>query len=314
MTEAEWLTCSDPAAMLDLLGPHVNVRKLRLFGAACCRRAKVASRGALAKRGIDLADRLADGFDIGEDLPRLRSDLLYEAYSRDDGFCWRKRADMARWHQNLAVFNALQDSDRFRAGERRPVFEGHVQEHYDDMLRFALSAARKEAEPGGNSVFDRPDICCPDLTRVWTEAARTVAYHLQPNDQPDVTIAEMVHSSEARRRLDEWAAALEADFRLEAEQQTVLARDIFGNPFRCVTVDPAWLTSTAVTLAEGIDTDRAFDRLPILADALEDAGCGDPGVLSHCRGNGPHVRGCWVVDMVLKKNDEPWKSTEFSGN
>jgi hypothetical protein len=78
-------------------------------------------------------------------------------------------------------------------------------------------------------------------------------------------------------------------------------RDIFGNPFRPVTADPRWLTSTAVALARTIYTDRAFDRLPILADALEDMGCDNADVLTHCRGDGPHVRGCWVTDLVLGK-------------
>jgi hypothetical protein len=78
-------------------------------------------------------------------------------------------------------------------------------------------------------------------------------------------------------------------------------RDIFGNPFRPVTFDPAWLTSTVVALAEGIYAERAFDRMPILADALQDAGCDNADVLHHCRGDGPHCRGCWVVDLVLGK-------------
>jgi hypothetical protein len=77
-----------------------------------------------------------------------------------------------------------------------------------------------------------------------------------------------------------------------------LLRDIFGNPFRPVSVEPSWLTSTVVALAEGIYQERAFDRLPILADALMDAGCDNADVLGHCRGDGPHVRGCWVVDML----------------
>ena len=80
-----------------------------------------------------------------------------------------------------------------------------------------------------------------------------------------------------------------------------LLRDIVGNPFRPAAFDPSWRISTAVALAEGIYADRAFDRLPILADALEDAGCGHPDVLAHCRGDGPHARGCWVVDLVLGK-------------
>jgi hypothetical protein len=87
----------------------------------------------------------------------------------------------------------------------------------------------------------------------------------------------------------------------ESPRQIVLFRDIFGNPFRPVTPDPSWLTPTVVALADAIYADRAFDRLPILADALEEAGCDHPDVLAHCRGDGPHARGCWVVDLVLGK-------------
>jgi hypothetical protein len=80
-----------------------------------------------------------------------------------------------------------------------------------------------------------------------------------------------------------------------------LIRDIFGNPFRPVAFDPSWRTSTAVALARQMYESRDFSAMPILADALEEAGCDSPDVLAHCRGDGPHVRGCWVVDLVLGK-------------
>jgi hypothetical protein len=78
-------------------------------------------------------------------------------------------------------------------------------------------------------------------------------------------------------------------------------RDIFGNPFRPVVLDPRWRTSDVLGLARAIYEDKAFDRLPILADTLMDAGCADEQILTHCRGDGRHVRGCWVVDLVLGK-------------
>jgi hypothetical protein len=78
-------------------------------------------------------------------------------------------------------------------------------------------------------------------------------------------------------------------------------REIFGDPFRPVVVAPDWLTADVVAHATGIYLDRAFDRLPILADASEEAGCADAGVLAHCRSSGLHVRGCWVVDLLLSK-------------
>lgn len=80
-----------------------------------------------------------------------------------------------------------------------------------------------------------------------------------------------------------------------------ILREIYGNPFRPVTVDPAWRTATAVSLAQAIYEERAFDRLPILADALEDAGCTNADILDHCRQRGEHVRGCWVVDLIMDK-------------
>jgi hypothetical protein len=80
-----------------------------------------------------------------------------------------------------------------------------------------------------------------------------------------------------------------------------LLRDIFGNPFRPVTFSPEWRTDTAVALARQMYESRDFSAMAILADALQDAGCDNEDVLSHCRGPGPHVRGCWVVDLVLGK-------------
>jgi hypothetical protein len=88
----------------------------------------------------------------------------------------------------------------------------------------------------------------------------------------------------------------------EEREQADLLRDVFGNLFRPVTLDRRWLTPTVVALARGIYNDNAFDRLPILADALQDADCDNEDVLGHCRGPGPHVRGCWVVDLVLGKS------------
>jgi hypothetical protein len=99
-----------------------------------------------------------------------------------------------------------------------------------------------------------------------------------------------------------YAVAATEDPRDERRIQCELLRCVFGNPFRPVALNPSWLTSTVLTLAVGIYAERAFDRLPILADALQDAGCDRADVLDHCRGPGPHVRGCWVVDLVFGKS------------
>jgi hypothetical protein len=93
------------------------------------------------------------------------------------------------------------------------------------------------------------------------------------------------------------------DRRTEEAAQSDLLREIVGNPFRPVQIDPCWLTSDVLALTGGIYEERAFDRMPILADALQDAGCDSDDILSHCRdANATHVRGCWVVDLLLGKN------------
>jgi hypothetical protein len=100
------------------------------------------------------------------------------------------------------------------------------------------------------------------------------------------------------RGLENWRPVVE-----QARQaQNALLRDVLGNPFRRPAIDPAWLHAqdgAAVKLAEAVYEGRAFERLPVLADALEEAGCTDADLLGHCRGGGEHVRGCWVVDLVL---------------
>jgi hypothetical protein len=98
----------------------------------------------------------------------------------------------------------------------------------------------------------------------------------------------------------EWFAAV-AD---EQAAECSLLRDIFGNPFRPVLIDPAiltWNSDTLRSLARAIYDECAFDRLPVLADALEEAGCTNADILNHCRQPGEHVRGCWVLDLLLGK-------------
>ena len=88
---------------------------------------------------------------------------------------------------------------------------------------------------------------------------------------------------------------------IRPQTQVQILHDLFGNPFRPVAIDPSWRMPAVVNLAETIYEHRAFDCLPLLAGALEEVGCRNAELLAHCRGPGPHVRGCWVVDLILGK-------------
>jgi hypothetical protein len=100
-------------------------------------------------------------------------------------------------------------------------------------------------------------------------------------------------SDPARRETDDkWA---------DCPSQANLVREVFGNPFQPVEFDRRWCTGTVTTIARQMYEARDFSATPILADALQDAGCDSAELLDHCRGPGPHVRGCWVVDKLLAR-------------
>ncbi len=97
------------------------------------------------------------------------------------------------------------------------------------------------------------------------------------------------------------AARAAGEWRDEAIQCS-LVRDLFGNPFRAPALNPAWHNSSVRGVAQAIYDERRFGDLPVLADALEEAGCTEAKILAHCRGPGPHARGCWVLDLILGKS------------
>ena len=102
--------------------------------------------------------------------------------------------------------------------------------------------------------------------------------------------------------LERFLAALQTSVWVEKAVLAGLLREVVGNPFGRTDFDPNWLTSTVVLLAKQLYESGEFSAMPILADALQDAGCDSDDVLNHCRdANQFHVRGCWVVDLVLNK-------------
>jgi hypothetical protein len=216
LTEAQWLACEDPDALLEFLRGRASPRKLRLFAVACCRRIWHLLPDEGTRRGVEVAERYADGAASDEELEAARS--------------------------------AAQEAvDRY-------------------FVHLPAVAAEAVAEAA------------------WGEDQYSGTYHPQ---------FAAYHA---------YFAAGEAAG--ERVAQSLLLRDVIGNPFRSTSVDPAWLAwngSTVRRLAQAVYDERTFDRLPILADALEDAGCADAAILGHCRGPGPHMRGCWVLDLVLGK-------------
>jgi hypothetical protein len=146
--------------------------------------------------------------------------------------------------------------------------------------------------PGGDAVLNAVGLGVwfdfPKETISCTAVAATYAAHVAAGTLP--------------RDLGRWIRGVRAArgrFSAAQASQAALLREVIGNPFRPITQNASWRTRTVAGLAETIYQEGAFERLPILGDALEDAGCSSEAILNHLRQPGGHVRGCWTLDLVL---------------
>jgi hypothetical protein len=165
---------------------------------------------------------------------------------------------------------------------------------YADQLTGAAWAEHRHRSMGWHNAHYDPR---------WGDTFAPFGY-VRPNDSephfPSVSAEWLYKLSTLLVALDRGRAASDSPHR---ELHSVpLLHDVGGDPYRPVKFDPRWRTSTAVAVARQMYEHREFGAMPILADALQDAGCEDAHILNHCRDtNTTHVRGCWVVDLVLGK-------------
>jgi hypothetical protein len=268
MTEAEWAACGDPDKMLaHLLGRRAGPG-LRLFALLGFRRNQGPEGECRA------SDRKLRLYTVACCL-RIRS-LLPDQRSR----------------------NALEVSARY-ADERAS----------EEDLRAAQAAARS-ATVASNPAFSDESVSvagglfvAAGKSQLLAADAAAAAASLDINEViQSVSRVEQaaVEASAEPHRAELWAEAIGAAVRAG------FIREIFGNPFH--PSSPlregvlAWNDATVLRLAEGIYQEKAFERLPILADALVDAGCEQEEVIGHCREERPHMRGCWGVDLILGRS------------
>jgi hypothetical protein len=260
MTESEWLACTEPERMLAfLIGRRASDRKRRLLACACVRRVWYLLKDERSRCAVEVAEQHADG-----------------------------RA--SEWE--------LDDARRAAAavpGFTDPAAPPHLPDGY------AASAAWGSTDPSdlpftfwaasfgaGQAAFlaKPPPAIVQALERLWVRV-------LIPSAPRGLAGRGFVAVGGAARAS-------------EKEGQCAALRDVFGNPFRPVGLDPAWLSADVRVLAQGAYDERTLPartldpaRLAVLADALEEAGCDNADLLGHLRGEGPHVRGCWALDLVL---------------
>jgi hypothetical protein len=185
------------------------------------------------------------------------------------------------------IWSGLRDERSRTAVEVAERFaDGHAT---TGKLREAFTAANAAVDECGNfSPFSEYQAIAAYLSaaRCITESVTRI-----PQDEDAIEVASHV-----------WSYAIDAEIAGSHRQQAVLLSDIFDNPFRPVAFAPSWRTDTALSISRQMYESRDFGAMPILADALQDAGCDSADILDHCREpNATHVRGCWVVDLVLGK-------------
>jgi hypothetical protein len=250
MTEAEWLACTEPAAMLEFLrtGGKASDRQLRLFACACCRLIWDRFPDPCNR---DLVVAVEDHPDGSFQDPDLEEAIV--ASSRREHECKGERAYWAAKYLGRGFYKVTAAEGAFVVAST-VLFAGHGRE-------------------------------------VWVEV-------------------QFAHHDALLGRPFRVPAPLPAEVAVEAAMQAALLRDVLGRlPFRDVRLDPGWLawhSGIVPQLAAAAYEERSLSsgeldsvRLAVLADALDEADCDDAELLGHLRGPGPHVRGCWAVDLLL---------------
>ena len=242
MIEAEWLASNAPTGMLRHIARRASLRKLQLYGCACCRRIWDLLTQDHWRAAVEVAERFADG-----DATVAELSQAHDAVGQDASVSVpRVDAETPVYALQWLTSRPEQQTPRCWVWHQLPLVESAL--NTDAYTRMAVAAQR------------RPKRRSPAP---------------QPTDSRD-----------------------------ECRAHAQLLRDIFGHLVRTVSLGPAGMVAAdagVVRFAQAVYAERAFERLPILADALEESGCADAEVLGHCRGPGTHVRGCWVVDLLLGK-------------
>ncbi|MDR3634774.1 MAG: hypothetical protein P4L84_13300 [Isosphaeraceae bacterium] len=264
MTEAKWLAWPDAYDMLEQCRCcALTERKLRLFACACCRRVWHLLEDDRLRRAIDITEQFADSRAIPAQLADART--------------------AAEEFRDAYVSRHWPDED--------PEYEGEPSK----LPSEGRWAVRHAAEAVVHAAARDGDDGVPYLHRaesVILAACQAVGCAFaESSGQTEDTFAS----------INAYIRSTQGAEDAERAAQANLLRDIFGNPYRPIAMDPSWLTPGVLALARAIDEKGAPARMPALGEALQHAGCDQPEILAHCHSAGNHVRGCWVLDAVLGK-------------
>ncbi|MGF1580112.1 MAG: hypothetical protein ACFCD0_12185 [Gemmataceae bacterium] len=320
MTEREWLECLSPWTlahcfrncvterdypkpdeMLRQVEQKLTPRKTRLFICACTRRVLPILSGEVYRTAVEITERSADQKNLAPldplDIPRqMTSDAVHRASQLIHG-CFQ------------SVYGLL---DRSPHELRRELCQ-----MYSSETGMAVALFRMV------DFIDRWK-----LKREETEdLSQKAAEHLVSVSDMDSWYrwADQWRTEVDSETLEEFSSTYQQYVSEEQSYHGYLLHELFGNPFRMTSFLKSWRTSDVLSVAQAIYDNDRFEQMPILADALEEAGCTNQWILEHCRLPNPrsfyqqvgydmesrlvtkwskrpvHVKGCWVLDLILQK-------------
>ena len=329
MNELKWQSGADGDAMLDYAADQFQPRQWVLLSAAYARRLWDLLPDGPLRDAINAAERAIEPLSEAERAEWLRqidaavptavgaAELAQREIVKtcDPDSAGQEAPILTRPNQIAPAFPLFSAASRHAQNSITLIGEAMSQSAHAIRALFAepnelmLSLVRNRVEQAAGT-----------RTTANQEANMALRFKQEGDELADRAAAaknkrlEEARAVEIVRRVEEGSGRTEeqvvdADDRRDRDARKRLAqvlREVIGNPFKPPRFEPAWRTSTVVELARGIFEDRAFDRLPILADALLDADCDEELVLRHCRGTEKdvkdqpkHVRGCWVIELIL---------------
>jgi hypothetical protein len=272
VTEQEWLGCTDPDRMIGFLRGWANSRKLCLFCCACCRGICDLTPDEASRRAVEVAEGFADHQATEAEVTAALNAVRAVSFA----------ARVATWAAEQGGEDEEDGLDVRQAAEE----DEEDGENEQDALDFEEATA------------NAPDWAASPTARDAAQAAQITAGFAADWAAGNTTGASSYTAG--------WVASTARDAGATGESQCDLLRCIFGNRFRPGPPLPAivlaWSDWLVVRLAQAIYEERRWGDMPILADALLDAGCDNEDLLLHGREQGAvHVRGCWLLDLLLNK-------------
>jgi hypothetical protein len=318
LTEADWRACQDQASLLHLLRDKGTDRKWRLFAVACCRRIDHWITDGRSRRAIEVAARYTEGTASGEALEEARA-AAQEAQEEAEHAEWVAEAEenFCLTPRHAAISRSLFAARAARSAVCRDPRATdaqtgtHEAEYWRPSHEWAIAAVRWDVYAQMREDDEAPDTAMDDpfdTSLIMTEHGKL------SSRPPGAMVKEAADS------------AGQSELRAQCEIVHDLFGELLGPPGdegawfpsgeagprsewwcllpvpRRVVVQPEWIEwseGTIPKLVREIYAEDGFDHLYPLADALEKAGCDEPTILGHLRGGGPHVRGCWVLEMLI---------------